>query len=391
MITSANLTLTELKQMWLELFLNKTDKVSDVADDSVLNATAYGCSKVAQKAIKDIAIVEAKLFPKYAKGSYLDESAKLFGAEERRGAIGSSTYLLVKATPGTEYIKTTNIFKNLNGISFEMEEDSVIVGDSGFEYIKVRSTGTGIKTNVNANTVSIVVPVPIGHIGITNEYMATGGADEESDDVFRNRILTSKSYLSKTTKQYYIQILQSIDDRILSVYIGDRDENGNSVFKLSTQNGSSFTENELDIILDLFKSYLPSTELNQFGNTTGLTLSNVDYHEIGSTTGIDFRCVIDPSYNTDDVRKNIQINISKIYDFRTWVDGTNIEWDDILSVVKNTEGVRYVYDEYFYPNQDERVSWGKLPRVKRFVMRDVNGVIVYDNNGILSPIFYPSE
>ena len=32
----------ELKQIWLEIFLNKTDKVSDVSDESVLNGIAYG-------------------------------------------------------------------------------------------------------------------------------------------------------------------------------------------------------------------------------------------------------------------------------------------------------------------------------------------------------------
>ena len=28
----------------------------------------------------------------------------------------------------------------------------------------------------------------------------------------------------------------------------------------------------------------------------------------------------------------------------------------------------YVYDDYFYPNSDESVAWGKLPRVKKFVI-----------------------
>lgn len=390
MITSANLTLTELKQMWLELFLNKTDKVSDISDDSVLNATAYGCSKVAQKAIKDIAIVEVKLFPKYAKGAYLDDSAQLFGAEARRGATGSSTYLLVKAISGTQYVATTHTFKNSNGITFEMEDDFT-VDSSGFGYIKVRSVDIGVKTNVNANTVSSVVPVPTGHIGVINEYMAVGGADAESDDVFRNRILTSKSYLSKTTIDYYTQILQSIDDRVLKIYNMGRNEDGKTVFHIATQNGASLTNGELETLLNQFKEYLPITELNKFGQVIGVLLENIEYHYIGGVVGIDFRVQIDPNYNTDDVRKNIQINISKKFDFRTWKDGSRVEWDDILDIVKNTDGVRYVWDDYFYPNSDENVPWGQLPRIQKFVMRDLNGVILYDSNGNLSPIFYPSE
>lgn len=391
MITSANLTITELKQIFLELLLNKTDKVSDISDDSVLSGTAYGCSKVAQKCIKDIAIVEAKLFPKYAKGEYLDESAQLFGAEARRGAVGSSTFVLIKALPGTIYNSTIHSFKNLNGITFEMNDTAVEIGDSGLGYIQVRSIDTGEKTNVSANTINTVVPAPIGHESVSNEYMAVGGADEEGDDVFRNRILTSKSYLSKTTREYYTQILQSIDDRVLNVYIGDRDEFGNSVFNVSSQNGVAFTEDELSSFLEQLKQFLPLSELNQFGNTIGIVLSNIGYHEIGGQTGIDFRCKIDPNYNQDDVRKKIQIAITKKYDFRLWQDGNRIEWDDILGIVKGIEGVRYVYDEYFYPNRDESVDWGKLPRVKKFVMRDVDGGVIYDSNGVLSPVFYPNS
>lgn len=391
MITSANLTLTELKQIFLELLLNKTDNVSDIADDSVLNGTAYGCSKVAQKAIKDIAIVEAKLFPINSKGSYLDESATLFGAEARRGATGSSTSLLVKALEGTTYTATTHTFKNLNGVSFEMEDDEVVVDASGLTYIRVRSIDTGAKTNVNANTVNTVTPTPTGHIGVINEYMAVGGADEESDDVFRNRILTSKSYLSKSTIEYYNQILQSIDDRILKLYNMGRNESGLTLFNIATQNGTSFSGAELETLLDSFKEYLPSNELSKYGDVIGVTLGNVEYHYIGGDNGIDFRVQVDPNYSTDDVRKNIQINITKKYDFRLWKDGSRIEWDDLLEIVKNTEGVKYVYDDYFYPNSDEQVAWGKLPRVNKFIMRDLNGNIIYDSNGLLTPIFYPSE
>ena len=101
MITKV-LTVEQLKQIFLEIFINKTDKVSDISDNSVLNATAYGVSKVAQKCMKDIAIVESHIFPDSASGIYLDNSATLFGAEPRiTSGVGSSTHLRVVAEPGT--------------------------------------------------------------------------------------------------------------------------------------------------------------------------------------------------------------------------------------------------------------------------------------------------
>ena len=37
-------TADELKQIFTEILLNKTDKISDISNESVLNGMAYGCS-----------------------------------------------------------------------------------------------------------------------------------------------------------------------------------------------------------------------------------------------------------------------------------------------------------------------------------------------------------
>lgn len=52
MITQVSNTISTLKNLWIELFLDKTNKVTNVADGSVLNAVAFGTAKVAQKRSK---------------------------------------------------------------------------------------------------------------------------------------------------------------------------------------------------------------------------------------------------------------------------------------------------------------------------------------------------
>ena len=78
-------------------------------------------------------------------------------------------------------------------------------------------------------------------------------------------------------------------------------------------------------------------------------------------------------------------------DFRFWKSGEKIEWDDLLQIVKETDGVRYVPDAFFKPRIDEIVPVNMFPRVKDFKMRDVEGNIIFDNQGNLSPIFYPNK
>lgn len=111
---------------------------------------------------------------------------------------------------------------------------------------------------------------------------------------------------------------------------------------------------------------------------------------IGSERGMDFRIEIDPSYDVATVRKNIQVALTKYLDFRFWEAGKIVQWDDLLGIVKNAEGVKYVPDEYFFPYYDQEVPPNQLPRIKGFVMRNLEGIVLYDAGSELSPMFYPA-
>ncbi len=382
-------SITVLKQLFTELFLNKTDKVSDISDNSVLNATAFGVAKTAQKALKDIAIVEAKLFPDNATGIYLDRIADLYGILPRRSATGSSTYLRVIGNPGTIYLADTNQFLNNNGILFELEDDFTMP-DDGYDYAKVRSIDSGTKTNVDPFSVINITPIPLGHVAVTNEYIATGGTNDEDDEVFRQRIKNYLNILSIGTLEYFNQLFQSIDDRVLrTLNLGTNNE-GNRQLAIISQNGIDFTPSELEDILDNSKQFFPITDLNRFGDTIGIELINVTWFEVGGTNGIDFRAEVAENYDPIDVRKNIQINLTKYLDFRFWQITDKVEWDELLSIVKETEGVKYVPDNTFLPRTDQIVPINQLPRVAKFIMRDLDGNIFYSNINQI-PVFYPSE
>jgi len=384
MITKVQ-TISQLKQLFLELFINKTDKISDISDNSVVNAVAYGVSKTAQKAIKDIAIVESHIFPDSAAGTYLDNSATLFGVPSRKEASGSSTYVRLVADSGTEYLASEQVFTNYNGIQFSLEED-VTIGDLGWGYGKVKSIDTGSRTNVDPNSIVTVSPEPTGHIGVTNEYRAIGGRDYEDDEMFRERIKKHLNILSKQTIAYFTEVFREINDDVLKVINMGNNELGQRVLSIVLQNGASLSESELDELLDEAKGYFSITDLNRYGNTIGIVLQNVEWEEID----MDFRVQILDSYDTDEVRKQIQINLTKYLDFRFWEDGQKVEWDDLLNIVKSVDGVRYVPDTYFSPNTDVAVQTLKLPRIRGFIMRDLDGNIIADNNNVLLPIFYPS-
>ena len=376
----------ELKQIFLEIFLNKTDKVSDVSDDSVLNAIAYGNAKLTQRTLTNQAIIEGHIFPDSAYGEYLDNLAAIRGVAPRFGAVGSTTYVRVTADEGTSYIAGIHTFTSTSGIVFDLEASGV-VGINGYAYLKVRSQQSGLNTNVDALSINKVSPIPQGHISVINEYAATGGSDQESDTLFRERIKTNMNQMSRTTLSYLEQVFMKINPRVLRLHKGGIDSDGKFNLIVVSVNGQNFTTAEFDEILSKSEEYLSLSELLREGSDFALKLNNVDWLPVD----IEFRADIDPAYDIDSVRRNIQIQMNKLFDYRFWKYGDKIEWENMLYAAKNVEGVRYVPDTHFYPQADINVPKYRLPRIRGFIMRDLDGNIIEDNNGVLSDVFYPNE
>ena len=145
---------------------------------------------------------------------------------------------------------------------------------------------------------------------------------------------------------------------------------------------------ELDLLLVESKDYLTLTEMKPFGTQSiGVELVNINWQ----TFDISFRLDYDVSVNVDDIRVEIQTKISKYIDFRFFDPAKQrVEWDNLLEIVKSCKGVKYVPDQYFFPDIDISVDLHRLPRLRGFLMLDLDGNILQNFAGTLSPIYYPS-
>lgn len=379
-------TVDELKQIFTEILLNKTDKISDISNESVLNGIAYGCSKLAQRLLINQAVVESHIFPDTAYGDYLDEIAKIRGISGRNGACGSTTYVRLEGTAGTSYNKDKVTFSSSSGITFKLEE-SFTLDDTGWGYAKVKSVQVGKTSNVDALTINTVNNAPSGHAACTNEYKAVGGMDEEDDETFRVRIKESVNQLARTTLSYIEQVFMNINSRVLRVYKGGIDGDNKLNLIVVPVNGVDFSDDEFNEILFRSEEYLSLTELLQDTNNFTLKLNNVNWLPVD----MDFRVNIDSSYDVDNVRKEMQVKVSKLFDYRYWTYGDKVEWENILYSIKSVDGVRYVPDNHFYPQADINVPKYQLPRLRGFIMRDLDGNILTDDYSILSAFNYPNE
>lgn len=381
-------TSQERKQLFLEVFLNLTDKVSKVSDNSIVSAMGGGIAKVSGKAEKDIILALSQLFPDTAYGDQLDQVAANFGLPGRFGALGSSTYIRVIADPGTVYDSSVHFFKSTDGITFELEEDFTM-NAFGFDYRKVRSIEVGVKSNVDPLSISIVNPIPSGHIAVINEIKADGGRDEEDDETLRKRIKDGANILARGTISMLEQIFINENPNVLRVYHLGIGNTGKICLGIATQNGANLSGGELDSLLLAAQPYFSLTEHTPIGPIfSGVELKNIEYFNLD----ISFRVDLDPSADPDEIRKSIQVAISKYLDFRFWDSyKQKIEWDNLLEIVKNTKGVKYVLDQYFSPRADIGLPFDKLPRLRGFLMLDLAGTVISNFSGTLSPIYYPNE
>ncbi|SEW37494.1 baseplate J/gp47 family protein [Chitinophaga arvensicola] len=380
-------TSLERRLLFLETLINSTDKVTKVSDNSVLSGIATGIAKITGKGEKDIVLALSQLFPDSAFSDQLDQVAKNFGVSPRMGKLGSTTYVRVAADPGTSYFAHVHFPFSSSGIRFEFEEDFTI-GNTGFAYARVRSLDKGEAANVDPLTISRLAPSPSGHLNIVNEVGASFGRDVESDEFFRIRIKNGANILARGTIAMLEQVFIAINPKVLKVFHYGNSNSGKVIIAIATQDGSLLSDTELDSLMKNSALYFSLTEYKPFGSEFyGLELKNVDYAPID----VSFRVELDNSVNPDDIRKDIQVAISRYLDFRSFdTANMNVEWDNLLQIVKNTRGVKYVPDQYFYPRTDLKIDHFSLPRLRGFLMLNIEGQVIRNFSGTLSPVYYPA-
>ena len=378
--------LEDIKQVIAEITFSRTDKVTKITDGGVLNGFYFGMAKTAQKTLKDVALSQAHLFPDDASGEILDETAQSLGIAPRLGALGSSTYLRVWGDVGTTYVANQHTVVGNDGIVFTLYEDKVI-GPQGFAYVKISSNSVGANTNVNPYTLTKLTPAPVGHKFTTNEYRASGGRDVEDDLSFRQRIKSAFNVVSTGTISKMEQIFMLKNPKVLRIMNNGTNGNGKLQLSVLSQNGSEFTQQELDDMLANYRKFLSMSEINlDYNIIVGLELKNVKFAPLD----IGFSATITAGFVPEDVAKDVQVRINKYIDYRTWVLGSMVLWTDLLQIVKTTAGIAYVPDNTFYPHTDTAYDFGVLPRVRGFEMRDLASNIILDTQGVLSPVYYPA-
>ena len=131
------------------------------------------------------------MFPMWAYDEWLDYHAKGRGIT-RKPANAASGELLITGVPGTTipagFRFAAPATADTPAIEYQTTEKYTI-GEDGTVRVQVTAVEPGIKGNVPANTVTLMMTPIKGITSVNNETAITGGTEVESDDELRNRIM----------------------------------------------------------------------------------------------------------------------------------------------------------------------------------------------------------
>lgn len=183
------------------------------------------------------------IFPQFATDEILDYHGESRGLT-RKSAISATGELTVKGDPGT-VIEAGDLFATESigdqaSISF-MALESYTIPENGTVTISVECTEAGNIGNVKANSIILQETYNDGIESVTNENGFTNGAEEESDDTYRERILLvdrNNSYSCVGSASDYKKWAYEIEEVGSVRVIPASDDSGTVTLIITDRNGN---------------------------------------------------------------------------------------------------------------------------------------------------------
>ena len=365
-----------------ELFFAVTNnQATKVGADGILEGLLYGIAKTGQVINKDVLNLIADNNIDTAFGDQLDNFSSQNGYPARYGATSSSTYLFLVATSGTTYISGTHQFVSNNGKVFNLDSD-ITISSIGFAYVKINSIDVGVNSNVAANSITKCTPAPTGHLSCWNDYIAVGGRDVENDTDYRNRLKQTLNIFARGTLSQLEQVFIKINNRVLKIYKGGYSSTtGSYIIYVASINSVDFSPTEFAVLVAQSESFLSITEQN-----TGIELRNVNYLTIDFSARVDIQTGVD----INKVRTSLQRSFQRKYDYRYLNYGDVISRLELMLITQRTTYINRLLDTYFLLNgmaSDITLPNITLPRWRSFILYDLNGNIISDNNNSINPTY----
>lgn len=277
------------------------------------------------------------MFPEWAWGEYLDLHGRQAGVTRREAGKASGTVTIegnAGVTVPAGMIVCTVATNDGPSIEFTVDDESVLSVDGSID-VSVTAVQAGTGSNVNANTVTLMSSPVEGITKIYNKDNITGGTEEESDDDFRERIISANrsrdlSFVGNDSD--YVRWAKEVSSVGNVVVVPEWDGPGTVKVVVTDANGQPANENIIDAVYNHIVS--PDDRMSRLA-PIGATVTVA----APSLTVIKFsaKITLEEGYDIERVKEAFAENIQKFYEICK--EEHVIRYNHAISFLVHTDGV----------------------------------------------------
>lgn len=339
----------------------ENSKLTYLGQDGVIRALLNAPAGAISEVWNDLYQVKRQMFVETSSGSDLDAIASRNNMT-RRSAAKSSVVLVFNGPASTVIASGTLVKSNLSGVIYETKS-AIILGDQNpdierpvlnnsiGDVVIAESTTTGKNSSVSSNELTQMV-TPIANVTVTNLVGSVGGADAETDEQLRTRIINQISILNQGTALFYETLAKDQDSTIVAAKaIFDVSNMGTKLY-LVKNSYATIDQGTLDTIASgIYDNQRALSPINCYNATVQSIEVSFSYSRITGYTHADIVKSI-----TEDIAALIETNFGF---------GALIKYQDILNIIIDTPGVDLTVGSFRLNNAQGNVSCGNLA-VPRF-------------------------
>lgn len=199
--------------------------------------------------------VTRQAFPQTASGAYLDSHAQLRGLERKQAvaARGIVRFTAGETAQTPREIPAGTVCMTAGLVRFETAEAAVLPAGELWVDVPVQALTAGTAGNVAAGAILTMAVAPVGIVQCINPAPCTGGADAETDEGLRQRVLdTFRRLPNGANAAFYEQEALSFD-QVAAAAVVPRPRGTGSVDVVVTTAGGLPGQELLEELEDYFE------------------------------------------------------------------------------------------------------------------------------------------
>lgn len=289
--------LTDTQEQILDAMIEnaKNHWGNDLKDDELAVIRLFYKPIAAQfsQAQTDIGLVLQSAQIDHAEGTQLDLLTALIGVKRdpETKATGEVTFSRSKSA-GVDYTVPSGTVVQTDSndpTKYETTESVVLLEGTTSISAKIESLTEGVETNAGANTATIIPDPPAGVEEVTNPSEITGGTDEETDEVLRERAKEELANGSRASAPALYNSVKSLDGvTSVSLFINDTNTDNTGTGGLPDHSFEVVAAGGVDgeIGQEIFDTKAVGD--TSYGGANGTLVSTTADMPNGQTHGIDF-------------------------------------------------------------------------------------------------------